>query len=78
MAESSAYKSNLADISFTWIKNNKGPRMEPWGTPQEMFSDDEKVPDTSTSCFLSDKYDCNHIVISSPRPEARSFIKSIE
>ncbi|KAH3730709.1 hypothetical protein DPMN_056701 [Dreissena polymorpha] len=49
--------------------------MEPCGTPQEMFSDDEKVPDTSTSCFLSDKYDCNHIVISSPRPEARSFIK---
>ncbi|KAH3828518.1 hypothetical protein DPMN_130498 [Dreissena polymorpha] len=36
--------------------------MEPCGTPQEMFSDDEKVPDTSTSCFLSDKYDCNHIV----------------
>ncbi|KAH3750144.1 hypothetical protein DPMN_184662 [Dreissena polymorpha] len=52
--------------------------MEPCGTPQEMFSDDEKVPDTSTSCFLSNKYDCNHIVISSPRPEARSFIKSIE
>ncbi|KAH3855811.1 hypothetical protein DPMN_098380 [Dreissena polymorpha] len=55
-----------------------GPSMEPWGTPQKMFSDDEKLPDTSTGCFLSDKYDCNHFVISSLRPEARSFIKSME
>ncbi|KAH3838430.1 hypothetical protein DPMN_111839 [Dreissena polymorpha] len=67
MAESSASKSNLclikAEISFTQIKNNKGPSLEPWGTPQEMFSDEEKVPATSPSCFLSDKYDCNYVVI---------------
>ena len=24
-------------MSFIYIKNNKGPRIDPWGTPQVMF-----------------------------------------
>ena len=38
--ESSAYNNNLffttADMSFTYIKNRRGPRIDPCGTPQEI------------------------------------------
>uniref|UniRef100_A0A8C9Y1F4 Phospholipid-transporting ATPase n=1 Tax=Sander lucioperca TaxID=283035 RepID=A0A8C9Y1F4_SANLU len=39
--ESSAYNNNLhltaAGMSFTYIRNNKGPNIEPWGTPHVIF-----------------------------------------
>ncbi|KAH3877045.1 hypothetical protein DPMN_000900 [Dreissena polymorpha] len=55
-----------------------GPRIEPWGTPQVILALEEKVPETSTSWFLSDKYDLNQFKTPSLRPDARSFMRRIE
>ncbi|KAH3777446.1 hypothetical protein DPMN_178891 [Dreissena polymorpha] len=65
-------------MSFTCIKNRRGPRSYPCGTPQEIPAVDKKVPETSTSCCLSERYDLNHLKISSPRPAALSFIRRVE
>ena len=55
-AESSAYNMSLqfvaAVISFTYIKNSRGPSMEPCGTPHVMFLVPDSVPFTSTTCVL--------------------------
>ena len=41
MYESSVYKSKVDltawGISFTYIKNKKGPKIDPCGIPQEIF-----------------------------------------
>ena len=42
------------------IKNKRGPKIEPWWTPQVMGEHDECVPDKSTYCVLSERYDLNH------------------
>ena len=34
------------------MRNNKGPRVEPWGTPQVMFNLDDSNPLMETNCFL--------------------------
>ena len=43
---SSAYKNRLhltaISISLTYIKNNKGPRIDPCSTPHDMFETSEK------------------------------------
>ena len=43
---SSAYKNRLhltaIGISLTYIKNDKGPRIDPCGTPHEMLEPSEK------------------------------------
>ena len=53
-AESSAYKGSLhptADgTSFTYIRNSKGPRIDPCGTPQVIVAGLEMVPPISTDC----------------------------
>ena len=55
-AESSAYKSSLhltaAFISLTYIKNKRGPRIEPCGTPHVTVLNSEKTPEISTVCSL--------------------------
>ena len=38
--------------SLMQIKNNKGPRMEPWGTPVLTFFHVENCPLKTTRCFL--------------------------
>ena len=54
IAEPSAYNKRLLltalDISLTYIKNKRGPSIDPWGTPHEIFACEDNVPDTSTSC----------------------------
>ena len=29
--------SEVLQISFIYIRNNKGPNIEPWGTPHEIY-----------------------------------------
>ena len=43
---SSAYKNKLhltaIGVLLTYIKNNKGPRIDPFGTPHDMLETSEK------------------------------------
>ena len=39
--------------------NSKGPKHEPWGTPQFKSKGRERTPCTETRWLLSDKYDLN-------------------
>ena len=49
---SSAYKNRLhltaIGISLTYIKNNKGPKIDPYGTPHDMLETAEKEFSKST------------------------------
>ena len=49
-------KSSVAfGRSFIKIKNNRGPRTEPWGTPHFIVKFSEFIPLKVTNCSLSDK-----------------------
>ena len=39
------------------MRNNKGPSVETWGTPQVMFNLDDSNPFMETNCFLLLKKD---------------------
>jgi hypothetical protein len=44
----------MADgISFTYNKKKRGPKILPCGTPHVNLSGEDKVPSTSTTCFLT-------------------------
>lgn len=42
-------------MSLTYIKNNKGPNIEPWGTPQLIFWFGDLLPSISTYCCRFDR-----------------------
>ena len=44
-------------MSLSYIKNRRGPSIEPWGTPHVILHAWEYVPAISTICSLSLKYD---------------------
>ena len=46
--------------SFTYIKNNNGPKMDPCGTPHVIRTGWDKVPLKETYCNQSVKYCLNH------------------
>ena len=46
--------------SFMWIKNSKGPRTVPWGTPDKTLAGLEYFPSTSTDCDLVFKKEAVH------------------
>ena len=62
-AESSAYKRSLqrtaVEISFIYIRNNKGPRIEPCGTPHATVIGFDIVSLISTDCCRSHNYYLN-------------------
>ena len=41
-----------------WIRNNKGPKIEPCGTPAVTLSQDECWPFGTTRCFLQKIKSC--------------------
>ena len=41
-----------SDKSLIYIKNNKGPRIHPWGTPALTSAQEEHWPFKTTVCFL--------------------------
>ena len=43
-------------ISFTYNKNNRGPKIDPCGTPQLILPISDLTPLYTTYCCLSDKY----------------------
>ena len=42
--------------SFIKIMNNRGPKMEPWGTPYDICLMEDSLPLTEQHCVLSTKY----------------------
>ena len=62
IALSSAYKtslqsaSTLIDMSFTYMRKRRGPKMLPWGTPQVTRRGSDKTLLIWTNCFLSQRY----------------------
>ena len=48
--------------SFIYIKNNNGPKIDPWGTPEEIGMVPEMLPFTKTLCFLLLRYDLNQSI----------------
>ena len=47
------------DKSLIYSKNNRGPRMDPWGTPQVIERESELWPFIHTNCSLLDRYEWN-------------------
>ena len=58
-----AYNNSLhltaADMSVMYKRNNRGPSIEPCGTPQVIPLATDIVPSTSVTCTLPVKYDQN-------------------
>ena len=45
-----------------YIKNKRGPKIEPCGTPQVIFIEEEKMPSKTTDCLREDKYEENQLL----------------
>ena len=43
--------------SFIYIRNNRGPKTEPWGTPDSIWRKSEYEPFTATRCLRFVKYE---------------------
>ena len=55
-----SWKPLLDHLCTVKIKNKRGPRTEPCGTPHLISKVSEVLPQTETYCFLSVRYDLNH------------------
>ena len=51
-AKSSLFESRFSVKSFFYKRKNRGPRMDPWGTPALISVHDEYCPFKTTLCFL--------------------------
>ncbi len=75
------YKSNICLItssaSFINIMNNRGPRMDPCGTPIVSGCSSERVRLKLTCWIRLDKYDLNHSSSLPYMPYATSFLSNI-
>jgi hypothetical protein len=47
--------TNFGTNAINNILSRRGPRVEPWGTPQSAEKDEEYVPNTRREEFLEDK-----------------------
>ena len=54
-------------ISLTYSKNKSGPKIDPWGTPQEILDKYDKWLLILTLNAQSDKYDLNHATVFSEK-----------
>ena len=59
--------------SLTYVKNKRGPRMEPSGTPAQMSTQDEHWLFKTTFCFLLAKKSFSILIRSPHIPFRRSF-----
>ena len=79
--ELSAYSNRSEDtacfISLTYIRKSKAPRIDPWGTPHEIFEMLEYLFSMLTKNARSVKYEWNQFTVLSQKPIAFHFSKSI-
>ena len=62
-----------SDKSLIYLKNNKCPRIDPWGTPALTSAQDERWPFKTTLCFLLRRKSCKMFMISPVIPFWRSL-----
>ena len=55
-ANERTFAFSACDISLIYIRNSRGPKMLPWGTPYDTGCDTDEVLPYVTYCRLSDKY----------------------
>ena len=60
------------------IKNNSGPRIDPWGTPLVIQETSHRIPFTSLLCFLLVRYDWKHFIALSCTPYSLSLFSRME
>ena len=81
-AESSAYKRSLhltaAFISLTYIRNKRGPSIDPCGTPHVTDLNSEKTPEISTACTLPPKYEINQFTAAWLTPKDQGMALNME
>ena len=70
-------KCSSREISFIKIRNSKGPRMEPCGTPQITGIGSDIVFLIFTDCFLSVRYDKNQCCVFTLHSYSFNFSKRI-
>ena len=79
--QSSAYKNKsewmVWGISLTYSKIRSGPKIDPWGTAQEILDKSEKWLLMLTLNARSDKYDLNHATVFSVKPIASNLLRRI-
>ena len=79
MSSANNNERNLEDKgrSFMYKINNKGPKIEPCGTPSVMFNRGLELLFMLTNCLRSVKYELNHVSSVSARPYFFSLSKRI-
>ena len=63
-------------MSVTYNKNNIGPNIYPWGTPQVIFSQSENFLSILNLKDLPHKYDSNHEITFAKNPKHHVFYRS--
>ena len=53
--------SYIIGRSFIYSKNNSGPSIDPWGTPDITGNHADGTPEMKTRCWRPDKYEHNHL-----------------
>ena len=61
-----------SSIGDTYIANNSGPRMEPWGTPDDSSVVADRSRPMAMYCDLSETKDCNHRSAVPRKPKSHS------
>ena len=54
--------------SFMYIRNRRGPKTDPWGTPCSVRVRSDFSPSIDTNCCLSVRYDLNQLLLMSDMP----------
>ena len=55
------FRAGTYGRTFIYIRNNKGPKIELCGTSHLIGSHLDAMPQNSTRCFLSLRYDLNQL-----------------
>ena len=69
-----SYSSSSSRISLVHVINNRGPSIEPCGTPDSTVSSSDSIFPNLTVCFLLFRYDAIHDVADSLSPRLSSFL----
>ena len=64
-------------MSFMYVRNRRGPRTVPWGTPERTGAGEDLAPSTSTVCMRLERNDRIHRRSDPPMPNEESLLNKI-
>ena len=76
MTRSDPSANGREDTEFMYIKNKRGPRTDPCGTPDRTWVSGDEAPSTTTYCFLLVRYEATHWMIWGSRLISFSLLRS--